>query len=1306
MNWGTTNMLEPHAASKATVESTLSRLFIARGLLILSLGSVAPLNLWGSTSNSKTNPKGQAKSQQSKSGAKSQLGQKLSVRAGAKLTDAQLESQNKSQTLLPAFSKNLFSKPTAQTPVDLSRVKPPSGSQFFQGTDDKASLERVTNQQIEELYKLTQKFKTSDRRGELWLRLAELYVEKSSLIQMRLQEDYDRKLQSHFQNPKQFRKPILNLSPAMDYNRKALQLYEWFVRDFSRDPKMDQALYFLGYNHFELGNVKKGQEFYTRLIKTFPRSNFVTESYFALAEYYFENEKWAQAHQYYEQVARIKSHRMYHFSIYKMAWSSYRSGKSSRALKELESLLESKLDGNNIAKLETEALRDLVLVFADVGSTQNAFSYFRRYAGDKADSYLERLGYLWADRGQSSQAKKIFAYLIDRDPESEKAFEYQYQIVKSLGQSTGTDEFKVQFLTWVRNYGEGSRWHQRHSSNSSLLAQAEQLRETTLRNWTLQQHQSAQKTKSPRAQSLAAEGYKLYLEQFPNSALVADMRFYYGEVLYDQGQFGAAAQQYRWVVEQAPQSKFASKAAENVVIAIQKNLPSDKELSQKASKKLDPLPMGAEAQNFVQVSQWFLGKFPQHKKATEVQFRLARLYYQHNEFDSAITRFREVILKDPKSKLAEYSANLILDIFNLKKDFAGLEKMGKELLEIPAFRTGSAAQEIQSVLERANFKKIQQLEKSSGGEGASKEAALEYEKFGRENLQSEIGTTALFNAAVSYSKVNEPEKALEMFQLVQKSKDKKSESLRIKSKEALAPLYKDMGRLSEAAQLYSELAVSQPKLHLNAGLLWEALGQQAPAMDHYQKAILKGGREEKEEAYWQFLVLQWKFAPQRQHLREIENYLSFGKKQPARKWQALVKAYDLSKQMNLNKETQRWRKEIRSQIQTHGAELAPGQKARQSAALFLFLEAEQKALDFRSLKIPKNPARQASVLQEKIRLLNQLNTQLAEVVAYDVPEQIVSALSISADSNFAFYKEVLATPPPAALKGEDLKTYEKSLKDMVEPFRQKAEDSVKTGIQRALELEVYTSSYLKLRKLAEALGLMDLQTAREVVMNSQMVHWMGVDPKTSRTQLEIQLAGNSKDPVAFNGLGLSYLSQGRPQAAQYFFERAQSLARDAGDSTQEHQALNNLAISFAKAGESQQALSLLREAFQKGSSDPIVASNLGSLYAANGDGKKALYSMEVAGKSFSNDAKTLLNYGVVLAMNGKISEAEEVYAQVLKQQPSFAEAHLNLAILHILRGQKPAQGLEHLERYKFLVGQGSRKDLMNELEKRAKSALQ
>ncbi len=996
----------------------------------------------------------------------------------------------KSQTALPAFSQSLFSQPVvSRSQVDLSRVKPPSSQEFFKGDSDKAELERATNQQIEELYKLTQRFKNSPRRGELWLRLAELYVEKASLIQMRLQEDYDQRVKE-FIDKRSKQKPKLNLAASLEYNRRAIQLYEWFARDFSRDPKMDQALFFLGYNHYELNNTKKGTEFYTRLVRQYPRSSFVTESHFALAEFYFENEKWTLAHDNYQKVVASRGHRLALFSLYKMGWSSYRAGQNQRALKELEQVILQARGGGDKTKVENEAARDLILVYAEVGRPSQAISYLREWTRDRADWSIERLAYLYSDRGNREGARQLFTYLINRDPTAEKAFEYKYQIVRSYSTSMNTQEFKTEFLSWIRDYSDGSRWHEANRGKKDVIENAERTRESTLRTWILQQHQAAQKTRSRTAQLLAAEGYSLYVSQFRNAPQLGDMHFYYGEVLYDLGRYDDAANQYRWVVENAPQNRFAAKAAENVVIAMEKTLPKDAEIAKRVGKSLEAVPFSKESQNFVATAQWFAQKFPNHPKNLEILFRMGRLHYQHNQFDQAIPYFQQVVRRDPKSKPAEFSANLLLDIFNLKKDYAGLEQVGSELLQIPAFQGTKASREIESIISKARFKKIQDQE----GRTDPATLAQQYEDFGRKNLNTGDGTTALFNAALTYEKAGRHDRALDLHALVLKSPGDKA--LKSRSRKIIAQLYQDAGQLEEAAASYRAAALDDEgsaesaNFHYNAALLYEALNRPKEAIENYEAFFRKSKSAERSEALWQMAEIAREQGQLSRAVDAYKSYLGFPRVATARKIETSFHIAELSEKLNRASDADRFRK----QTLQWQKEAAPNKKGvgAQFAAQIRLAQIRGKEREFRNLTIPKDPNKQAKVVQNKIALMNRLNDELAEVIQYDSADEIVGALLILASANHHMYEALIHAPLPPGLSGENLQAYKSGVAQVAEPFRQKAKDSLKVGLERAKELEVYGSEFHRLENLTKEISPELAASSYEVGFETNFVHWMGL----------------------------------------------------------------------------------------------------------------------------------------------------------------------------------------------------------------------
>ena len=998
------------------------------------------------------------------------VGDMLKQARGAGMTQMQ-----KGSSTIPQGAAPLFQQQAPKTPVNLSTIKPPSVRSFYMdANDDKAKLEAITDRQINELYKLTQKFRQSQQRGELWLRLAELYAEKAGVIEFRKQDAYDKQL-ADFQAGKTKTKPSINTNDAKEYNQKAIQLYEWFIRDFPKDPKKDQALFFLGYNYYELGNSTKGTEYYTQLSKEHPRSPYIVEVSFQLGEYWFEKEKWAQAKEYYDRVAQNRRHRLYSFSMYKSAWCSFRGGDPRKALVTMERLIRDSKEeamvaessGKKISKsrLESEGLRDIVLFYSEVGDAGKAPPYFQSLAGKDSYNYIEKLAYLYADKGNRDGARFLFNHLIERAPTAPKAFDYKYQIVQTFTTANRSREFREELYSWVRDFGTSSQWYQVNQANKELIDNSVKLREQTLRTWVLQQHQTAQNSRTQFAQGLAFEGYRLYLTEFPTTAMAADMHFYFGELLYDMNRYDDAGAQYRWVVEKAPTSKFYAKAGENMVLSLERNVPKDEELSKKAGQSVEPLAMDPKVEKFVAAGAWYGNKFPQSEKTPEIKFRVGRLYYQHNQFDRAIPVFKDIIQKHPKTKYAEYSANLLLDIYNLKKDYDGLEKIGRELLAVPSLANSPVGAEIRGVLEKTTFTKAKGLEE---GKNYGK-SAESFEAFAKANPRSELAVTAMFNAAINYEKAGMNNKAIAAHTALIRSPDKGAEKFKPKSRRIIAKLYQDSGQLEEAAVAFEQTAIEAgndplaPNLFFNAAIINEALGREKASIKNFEAYIAKSRKAgDKAEANYSIATIHRKAGRSSAAINHYKEYINLGGVSQERNVESAYWIFELSRQIRRKSDSDEWRRKTLGMQ----ARYSPQKKGvgASYAAKIKFLDAQETYSEFRKINL-NNLRRLKELSDKKIGFLTKINSQLADIIKYDSPEEIVASLYLLGQANLNMGEAFTSAPVPPELKApEEVAQYKAGVQKLADPFFAKAKESLKASVDRGNDFETYTAEYKKARE--------------------------------------------------------------------------------------------------------------------------------------------------------------------------------------------------------------------------------------------------
>ncbi len=150
---------------------------------------------------------------------------------------------------------------------------------------------------------------------------------------------------------------------------------------------------------------------------------------------------------------------------------------------------------------------------------------------------------------------------------------------------------------------------------------------------------------------------------------------------------------------------------------------------------------------------------------------------------------------------------------------------------------------------------------------------------------------------------------------------------------------------------------------------------------------------------------------------------------------------------------------------------------------------------------------------------------------------------------------------------------------------------------------------------------------------------------------------------------------------------------------------NNLAMIHLAKNEQRLALQALRKGLQINPQDAAIAGQLGAIFVKEKDFIKAEIALEVPVQKGTQDASVLNNYAIALTANKKTDEAEKIYEKTLKMNPSSRDIMLNYSIFLIEQKQKYKQGLDLLNRLKFVGVQPEARNIIKDLENRAKAGL-
>ncbi|HRK08861.1 MAG TPA: tetratricopeptide repeat protein [Pseudobdellovibrionaceae bacterium] len=986
----------------------------------------------------------------------------------------------------------------------LTDIKPPRTNDFYEGGGKEAEYEKLLDQEIAALFKLVQKSKTSSTRGEMWLRLAERYVEKSRLVEYREQSAYDRRVKDYLDGRTRV-KPRLDTTKTREYNRKAVQLYEWFLRDFPRDPKVDQALFFLGYNYFELGNTTKGEQYYQQLVRNYPDSVYVAESHFALGEFYFENEDWKNGFNNYQKVIQAKRARLASFAYYKAAWCLFRIRRTGDALKYLERVIRMAKSGEesssaggrraiNRIRLGVEALKDYVPFYAEVGDVSQAFNDFQRVAGDEkvAIRMLEQLAFIKSDQGIADAATTLFRQLISFNPVSERAAEYQYRIVIAY-QTLDARKFREQLDAWLEGFGPGSPWYRENEKNQKLVSDMNRLQETTMRNHVLQLHQTAQNSRAPFSQKVAAEAYEQYQKYFSNSDKISEMQFFHAELMFDMGKYADAARLYDTVAERsgsAESMKYREEAMLNAVVAREKLLPSTTALDQRKGNSTQPIPLDPEVDRFEKSAKRYMAAYPSSKRNADIERRLAVLYYGFNQFDSALPIFEKILRQAPASKNGQAAGDAILSIYKARGDNAKLIAKAQEFLAIPAIAASAFGKSIRDGLEKTQYVAAQDLEKAN----KATEAAKAFEEFAASTKDAKLRMAARMRAGSNLEKSGDTTGAIRNFLAVlsMPAADAQMKEEQTRARNSLAKLYERSGQMELAAKQYA--AYAQANLNnqtavngfYNAALIYDALGISGEAMKNYEAYRKYSRRADRNEVLFAIAEMFSRLGNRKQAINFYTAYLQQGGNSQSRRIESTFQIAEADRLAG-RPAARRGFLEVAEAFKR--APLKTREETVRFSGESQFHLAQAIKAELNAVRFGTTDASQGAAAKQVKTLEKKYIDAMKEIIRLDHAPSTIAALASTGQLYELIAQKFERIPTPTGLSAEDGEKYRQLIKVEADRYKGEAMTSYRAAVERSLEFEIYTE-WSSIARKAVAAADPKFQFLHDVVVDSNVADWM------------------------------------------------------------------------------------------------------------------------------------------------------------------------------------------------------------------------
>jgi tetratricopeptide (TPR) repeat protein len=647
-------------------------------------------------------------------------------------------------------------------------------------TDDEKKIRDLRNEEIEQLRITLARRQPDTRRADLYLRLAELYIEayrfeflvEGRIHEIRLEKGRNEKNIDHGRS-----RPYLQL---------AIQACQDIIDFRIQYEHMDQVLYFLAYNYNELGDEEKARKYYGELVRRYASSSFAVEGLRELGEAAFQNRDYRNALPYFENVlARSSQAPGFESQLprvrHRIAWCRYRLKQYDKAVYEMkEAIRLAGLGKEKLLSVKEEALRDLAIFMTESGNVSEAITFFQKAAGDQQfyPRVLESLGRQYERNVEPVKATQVYESLLMTHPKDEAAFRVRVKLV-DLDLRRGRTAQALERIKGVKLYA---------SSEGETDTAWQNLR-AMIRRTATESHEKYRKESDRKALETADQFYQAYLDPI---LVLADPRketpeiqMYLADVKRERGLSKEASALYRKVVDSADK-RYAKEAAALWTASLADAIRKESQNEKATGSTVVRSDATALEQEFVQAADDLNDALKDTVEARESRLKAAQVLAAYpNSQKTALKRIRGLMSEYPRSGQAITAARLWIQIYadritaGEKKEKAGKDsRNGAEDLrdaiqeirgytEVVAFDQEHGGKLKSAIAEQEGRLKVLDIafrEKDQDYKGAAKL----YEKYAEDSQDKEAMSKAYENAVASWLRINDLESADRVVQAWQK----------------------------------------------------------------------------------------------------------------------------------------------------------------------------------------------------------------------------------------------------------------------------------------------------------------------------------------------------------------------------------------------------------------------------------------------------------------------------------------------------------------------------------------------------------
>ncbi len=1033
-----------------------------------------------------------------------------------------------------------------------ARAEPyPASEMASVRTADEIKIRELRNQEVEELRKALGRRLPANRRADLFVRLAETYLEAYRFEFLNEGRVHEKRL-ADGQSEK-----FIDRSNSKPYLRLGIQACEEVIRTGIKHPKLDQIYYFLGVYYDELEEEKSAIRYFRELAQKFPSSPYVGEAYRAIAESSFTKGDYKEALKWYElALPRYQGNALPRL-LQKKAWCHYRMKQYDRAVSVMKTSIAEAAKDERFLNLKDEAMRDMAVFMTEGGRVEEALAYFKQVGGDKEfyPKTLERLGAQYERNAEMKKAITVYESLLKTNPNDEAAFRVRVKLFD-------LDLKRSQYASALKRI-QGVAIPPAGNDDTGIAAQNLRIQ---VRKAGIDAHDNFRKTQDKNSLAVAENFYTVYLNQFlaknDEKKETPEIQMYLAEVKRDLGKPQDAAFLYKQVIR-SKDERYAKQAAAFWMASLGETI-------EKTKKSGKPEEIAGYEKDFIEASDYVSENFGTKTEGLQAQLNvIVAIAGNPKQFDETETRIKKLIKVAPGSTQALTAARLRAQIYSdrlpKKPEEIQGSKQAEQLLGVmKELRENSELMAADTKLQKGALAIFFDNEETRikigviAGQERSKDfgsAAKGYEEFAMKEPKRELSEKAFNNAVSNYVRLLDYDSATRTIsKWVGKYKDSKQaiDTLRDVATNAIIT-----GQFEKAGSLFRILGHrGDPNSIEVAGRLFEGAGNLTEAANDFR-----------------YYLETFKAAPNRgQVALSLSEWYEYSKSDPqAIKYLKLcfdentttsaecgARLADLYAKLETPAQSNRYFQAVAARGEGRkgkgGADTSPwiGYARYHNAVQ------TERDTQFRKLSLPDDKLKRG--LEERLKFLEKLNRSYLSVVEVAGP-WAVAGLDRLANWVANFADEVDQIEPPKGASPEAIAGFRRGLKSVSAPLRGKAVDTWKNAYMKAVDRELLSPVLPVIADRLADFGVVAPARAQGFRDKFRLSGQPADGGKEGRTaafeRVRKNLIDNAKDAPAWIDYGNLLWGEGKPLVAKIAYERALLLNPKAAA------ALNNRGVLIA-----------------------------------------------------------------------------------------------------------------------------------------------